>query len=71
MDDELIARLDELLGLSDAELRAELAPGRIGRLLAWAVTRPDDELEGFGLPSDEDGRLEMVAWAMVLRGTRP
>jgi hypothetical protein len=65
MDDERIARIDALLSRPDAELRARLEPGRVGRLLAWLVTRPDDELEGLGLELTEDDRLELMAWALA------
>jgi hypothetical protein len=71
MDDERIARIDALLGLPDAELRARFEAGRVGRLLAWAVTRPDDELKEYGLPHDQDGRFEMLAWALALTRRRP
>jgi hypothetical protein len=72
MDDELIRRIDdrridELLGRSDAELRACLEPGRVGRLLAWAATRPDEELEELGFVPTEDERFELVAWALTLQ----
>jgi hypothetical protein len=59
MDDERIARIDALLSRPDAELRTRLEPGRVGRLLAWLVTRPDDELEGLGLELTEDYRLAL------------
>ena len=65
MDDERIARIDALLSRPDAELRTRLEPGRVGRLLAWLVTRPDDELEGLGLELTEDDRLELMAWALA------
>ena len=72
MDDMWI---DALLGLSAAELRAELRgrlePGRVGRALAWLVTRPDGELEEWGLSPSEDERLEMVAWVIELARRRP
>ena len=65
MDDERLARIDALLSRPGAELRARLEPGRVGRLLAWLVTRPDDELEGLGLELTEDDRLELMAWALA------
>ena len=67
MDDEWI---DALLGLSGAELRAELRarlePGRVGRVLAWLVMQPGEVLEEWGLSPSEDERLEMVAWVLEL-----
>jgi hypothetical protein len=72
MDDhDPYARLEELLSRPDAEVRARLEPGRVGRLLAWAVTRPDAELEALGLPASQDDRLEMIAWALALRRRWP
>ena len=65
MDDERIARIDALLSRPDAELRARLEPGRVGRLLAWLATRPADELEESDLSLSEDDRLELMAWALA------
>ena len=78
MDDDRIARIDALLSLSDAELRAELRarlePTRVGRALAWLAVQPDRELEELGLSPSDDERLEMIAWTLELArrcGPRP
>jgi hypothetical protein len=72
-DHDPFARLEELLHRPGAieEGLARLEPGRVGRLLAWAVTRPDAELEALGLAMTEDARLALAAWAIGLARRRP
>jgi hypothetical protein len=65
-DDALMARLDELLNRPIEESLAWLELKELGRTLAWAVTRPARVLEEYGLPLDDDARLELIAWTLEL-----
>jgi hypothetical protein len=65
--DEIDRAIDRLR----ARLLAGLDLDRLGPVLAWVVTQPDDELEDLGLPLSEDDRLEMIAWVLELARRRP
>jgi hypothetical protein len=64
----LLARLEEWLEQPGAieESLALLGPERLGPALAWLATRPDAELERWGVELTEDDRLELVAWTIEL-----
>jgi len=59
------------IGRLIARLRARLRPDRLGPALCWAVTRPDEELEAWGVELSDAERLELVAWALALARWRP
>jgi hypothetical protein len=58
--EQAIRRIERLMGGMTRE--------RLGRLLADLAVRPDEWLAVRGLPLTDRGRMELIAWAMVLQG---